>query len=234
MVNQDILNYINTESSQGQSKDAIVAALVAAGWQQDMIAEAYQTLYPTTSTVAATSATGAHATEKEYPITLLWIFKVPIMMFIVMAIGFAFNIVIPYLVIAFPIYLIANPLIRYYFHYSVEDKYLVVNQGVIKRSQRNLPYGVIQNVFVKQDLFDRIFGLASLRIMNASAPGQKPKRASFRLTGLANDQSTANAIGSSGNKLNIPGLKKQHAESLRDLILQKMKENPLEDNLSGL
>jgi hypothetical protein len=41
-------------------------------------------------------------------------------------------------------------------------------------------------------------------------------------------------VGFSGNKVNIPGLTKQNAEILKGIILQKMKENPIEDSQSGL
>ncbi len=88
-----------------------------------------------------------------------------------------------------------------------------------------MPYGVIQNVFIKQDLFDRIFGLATLRIENASQAG------GARDIRIRQGQEN---LGASGNKVNIPGLKKQNAEELKNLILKKIKENPIEDSQSGL
>ena len=103
-------------------------------------------------------------TEKRYPITALWIFKSPILIFIVSIIAFVFGLWFPYLVIAFPILLIANPLMRTNFHFALEPKHFMVRQGVLSKKQRIFPYGVIQSVFVKQDLFDRIFGLASFKI----------------------------------------------------------------------
>ena len=41
-------------------------------------------------------------------------------------------------------------------------------------------------------------------------------------------------IGFSGNKVSIPGLAKQNAEILKNIILKKIKENPIEDSQSGL
>ena len=173
-------------------------------------------------------------TEKDYPITTLWVFKAPIIMFLVSAIALFFGIWFPYLVIAFPILLIINPLNRANFHYSLEDKFFIVRQGILSKKQRTVPYGVIQNVFVKQDLFDRIFGLALLSIENASQgggflSGKKSKNFKLSGTGVIVPGET---VGSSGNKVNVPGLKKQDAESLKVLILQKIKENPIEE--SGL
>lgn len=137
--------------------------------------------------------------------------------------------IIPYFIIAIPILLIANPLIRSRFHYILDDKYIRIHQGVISKKERNLPYGVIQHVFLKQDIFDRIFGLATLRLENAGQ-GAEPVK-SFRLTGVTKN---SDSLGASGNKINIPGLKKKDAEALKVLVLQKMKENPLEDGQSGL
>jgi len=164
-------------------------------------------------------------TEKDYPIATLWIFKAPIIIILMNVVALFFGRYFPVLVLAFPVYLIANPLIRGNFHYSLGEKFLLVKQGVISKKQRNLPYGVIQNVFLRQDLFERIFGLATLRIENAAQAG-----------GARNvpTQQEQENVGASGNKVNIPGLKKQDAEELRNLILKKIKENPLEDSQSGL
>lgn len=171
-------------------------------------------------------------TEKKYPITKLWIFKAPIIIILMNVVALFFGYYFPYLVLALPIMLIANPLIRMNFHYSLDEKFFDVRQGVISKKHKNLPYAVMQNVFVKQDVFDRIFGLASLKIENASLSGGKvKKRKSFSLTSSKSDNES---VGASGNKVNIPGLKKQSAEELKNLILQKIKENPLEDSQSGL
>ncbi len=185
----------------------------------------------------------ATITEKNYPITSLWIFKAPIVIVIISVIGLVFGIWFPYLVIALVVFLISNPLIRSKFHYTLDSKYFVVDQGVIKKVHRSLPYGVIQNVFVKQDIFDRIFGLSTLSVENAASAGDLKninKQALVRasafgggIAGLA-ASSSEDRIGASGNKVNIPGLKKADAELLKQAILQKMKENPIHDSGSGL
>jgi hypothetical protein len=178
------------------------------------------------------------ATEKEYPITTLWVFKAPMIIILLNIVTFGYYFF--YLVLAIPIMLIINPLTKKNFHYSLEKETLIVNQGILSKKQRNLPYGVIQHVFVRQDLFDRIFGLASLRIENASqgggALGSGGMR-SFRLSGgntRRGDSWSTESIGASGNRIDIPGLRKQKAEELKNLILQKIKENPIEDSQSGL
>ncbi|MDO9230927.1 MAG: PH domain-containing protein [bacterium] len=175
-------------------------------------------------------------TEKNYPITKLWIFKAPIIIILLNVVALFFGYYFPYLVLAIPIMLIVNPLIRANFHYSLDDKFFDIKQGVISKKRRSLPYGVIQNVFVKQDLFDRIFGLATLRVENASqaggGSGERWWNKSYGSKATAYGQNEG--VGSSGNKVNIPGLKKQNAEDLKSYILQKIKENPIEDSQSGL
>lgn len=120
--------------------------------------------------------------------------------------------------------LIATYLQLINFHYSLDDKAIVLRQGIFSKKQRLMHYGSIQNVLVKQDLYDKIFGLASITIENAShgAGFQNIRR------------SATDLLGFRGNKICVPGLKKQNAEALRNIILQKMKDNPIQDSKSGL
>ena len=233
MPNDEIINYIKSELAKGESKEAIINSLSQAGWQNSDIQEAFNAISALASSVTAPpQLTNEIVTEKNYPITKLWIFKSPIIFVVISIVVWS-----PDLAILSPILLIANLLIRANFHYSTEDKFLVVKQGVFSKKQRNLPYGVIQNIFVKQDVFDRIFGLASLRIENASQGGGGFFSGNKSFLGLKlgrTYQQQDETLGSSGNKVNIPGLKKSSAESLKAVILQRMKENPIEDSQSGL
>lgn len=137
-----------------------------------------------------------------------------------------------------PFRLITAILRRATFHYSIENDFLTLRQGILSRQQRHIPYGVIQNLFVKQDLFDRVFGLASLTVENASQgagslatpQGQKV----FGMKVSNRGQQPMEMVGFSGNKVSIPGLTKINAELLKEIVLQKMKENPIEDSQSGL
>ncbi len=200
-------------------------------------------------------------TEKDYPIRGLWVFKSIIyylVVFIVIAIFF-FNWSISYddlslweslfkdseLKIYFWVYVAVVPfslmmaiLRRATFHYSIEPQFLTLRQGILSRQQRHIPYGVIQNLFVKQDLFDRIFGLASLTIENAAQGGgvlsapQDQKIFGMRLG--AQQRQQLEMVGFSGNKVSIPGLTRANADILKGIVLQKIKENPIEDSQSGL
>lgn len=196
-------------------------------------------------------------TEKNYPVQGLWVFKSilgPLLSLIIIVPLFWFSrfgeskdskislYVSLYvsLIIIFAIFplVIITILRRATFHYSIEGDFLTLRQGILSKQQRHIPYGVIQNLFVKQDLFDRIFGLASLTIENASqgasslAAPQEQKVFGLRVGNQRQQQ--MEMVGFSGNKVSIPGLTKANAEILKGIILQKMKENPIEDSQSGL
>lgn len=192
-------------------------------------------------------------TEKNYPVQGLWILKsilgsilsliifVPLFLFSRGAESQSTEKINFYLIIIIgliPFHLIITILRRATFHYSIEDNFLTLRQGILSKQQRHIPYGVIQNLFVKQDLFDRIFGLASLAIENASQGGsnvdnqQEQKVFGLRVGNQRRQQ--VEMVGFSGNKVSIPGLTKANAEILKGIVLQKMKENPIEDSQSGL
>jgi len=183
-------------------------------------------------------------TEKNYPVQGLWIFKsnfVPLFTLLFSSLIFflayyaydtsetskdseAVFYIFLLMVGLSIIYFIDTILKRANFHYSIEEKFLTVKQGILSKQQRHIPYGAIQNLFVKQDLLDRIFGLASLTIENASQGSGA----------LGTPRQQVEIVGFFGNKVIIPGLTQKDAEILKGIILQKMKENPIDDSQSGL
>ncbi len=179
-------------------------------------------------------------TEKDYPISTIWIFKSPLVMTLISIVAYIFGYYFPVFLILIPVLLVVNPLTRRNFHFSIGEKFLEVKQGILSRGERHIPYGVIQNVLVKQDIFDRIFRIASLSIENASAGAgnTSPEKKFLGMAlGTKNHKQpwyTEGFLGYSGNKINIPGLKKQDAEALKEVVLKKVKENPIEDSRSGL
>lgn len=190
------------------------------------------------------------AAVKKYPIQKLWILKIaatPLLSLAVLAAVFIYlsyhNIISAsilknynmLLIMALGLFALVMPTLKVLtFRYYIEDKFLTLKQGIVSRQERHIPYGVIQNIFIKQDLFDRIFGLASLMIENASKeePGQRTQ-VIWGITFAPKNQ-RQELVGFMGNRVNIPGLKKVDAEMLKNAILQKMKENPMENKRSGL
>ena len=240
MTNQKALDYITSGQAKGISPVMIRSSLIQAGWQPGDVDAAFTQIAnfqasnqtPVINSATPSSISESDISESDYPITTLWIFKYPIIMVTVSLVAIIFGIWFPYFVIAIPYFLIANPLIRKNFHFALEKEYFAVKQGVLSKKQRNLPYGVIQNVLVKQDIFDRLFGIAALTIENASEAGGSGISKWFSKS--QNQNNSADFIGSQGNKVSIPGLKKADAEALKSAILAKMKENPLGDTQSGL
>lgn len=188
-------------------------------------------------------------TEKNYPIRNIWLFKQILVALIILPIYFIFIfstsggalfasgaliIFLPFILIfglALGIPVFINVLRRSNFHYSLEQHFMVLHQGIISKQNRNVPYGRIQGVFVNQGLFDRIFGLASLTIEDFSDGGRSAMDASGY---VGSGKSRHEALGFVGSKIHIPGLKKADAEAMKEIILQKVKENPIEDSQSGL
>ncbi len=125
---------------------------------------------------------------------------------------------------------------RFTFHYTLEDDVLVVRQGILAKQQRYIPYHAIQDVLIERDIYDRFLGLASLTLENASLFGgvEPTPRSSVIVGGFrVRDFIQGGRIGTFGSGVFIPGLAKEHAQALRQIILQKVKEHP-ETSRSGL
>lgn len=171
-------------------------------------------------------------TEKDFPIQFVWLFKslLGTLFVLLMTFGMARFGYINYFLILFvgfaPIAFVISYLQLNNFHFAMEDKFWVLKQGVISKEERNVPYGVIQHVFVKQDLFDRVFGIASVTIENAT-------KSLAEIQTQKTQKAPLERIGFSGNTVTIPGLKIENAQKLKLTILAQMKRNPIEEN-SGL
>lgn len=187
-------------------------------------------------------------TENEYPVESNWILKIPLnfLIFTIIISFFLSLFLIPmamFLTEGWMIFLIVIGIVIFTmvgigilsmvvaslskdnFHYSIEKEFMIFHQGIITKQQKNLPYGVIQDLIVSQDIADRFFGLASLSIENASFGGGQV---------YARGQAAGAWIGFVGNVATIPGLTKQSAEILKNILLSKMKEYPTTNNRSGL
>ena len=80
-------------------------------------------------------------------------------------------------------------------------------------------------------------GIASLILENASSGGGAGNLGTTKIFGLrvnTNKNKNMDNLGFQGGQISIPGLKKQDAETLKNILLQNIKANPIEDKLSGL
>lgn len=89
--------------------------------------------------------------------------------------------------------------IKYYiktYFYEDEQDFLTIRKGVIMPAQIHVQYGKIQDVYVDQDLLDRILGIYDVHISSATY--------------------------SSGIEAHIDGVDKAGAEGLKNLLLHKI------------
>jgi membrane protein YdbS with pleckstrin-like domain len=194
-------------------------------------------------------------TEKTYPVQSVWLFKSALqtlLSFLVFSVIVTlrnldhldqlWKIFLFYsicLAVGLGINAIISYLRRATFHFSIDEKFLTVRQGIIQKQEKHVPYAVIQHVLIKQDLADRILGLATFAVENATR-GKDNEDGTQRVFGMKVKVSEQRrrrqlqTIGFKGNRLTIPGMRREDAAALRAVILQKMKENPLDDNQSGL
>ena len=130
--------------------------------------------------------------------------------------------------------LIYKLLARATFSYSFEEHFLVLHQGIITRSQRNIPWAVIQHVILKQDVLDKILGLGTVMVENAvqDQTAMMQQQGYNRVYGK--QQANMENIGFLGNRVTIPGLKIADAQLLKAAILQKVHANIVHPSVTGL
>ncbi|MBI5226096.1 PH domain-containing protein [Candidatus Micrarchaeota archaeon] len=88
---------------------------------------------------------------------------------------------------------------RYFaaYYYDIGKDFLAIRKGWITPREVQLPYEKMQDVYMDQDLFDRLFGLWDVHV------------------------STATMM--SGMEAHMDGVNRQTAEKLRELLLDKIK-----------
>ncbi|MBI2443650.1 MAG: PH domain-containing protein [Candidatus Magasanikbacteria bacterium] len=170
-------------------------------------------------------------TEKNYPVQARWLIYAGVVYLPVLIIAALLSAWTREWFLAatafFGLVFFLNLIMRANFHFTIDDgPFLTVRQGlsVFWQQEKQSPYGRIQNVLINRGIFDRLLGLSTLVIENASAGGQ---------SGLGR-RGTQGPLGFFGNRITIPGLTQAHAEELKALLLQKIKEHPLSDARSGL
>ena len=108
-----------------------------------------------------------------------------------------FLVLISSVVMFFLIYLYQRWYYAVYF-YDFTPDYIVIKKGPISPQEITIPYERIQDVYVDQDLLDRIFGLYDVHLSSATI--------------------------SSGMQAHIDGVKKSAADGLRSALLQTVSE----------
>ncbi len=55
------------------------------------------------------------------------------------------------------------------FSWSFTPDFFLIKEGVVSRKETHLPYGTIQDVILEQSVFERLFGISTVRIENAAS-----------------------------------------------------------------
>jgi len=117
------------------------------------------------------------------------------------AFGWLGLVVIGFFVLLFLIFLLIYFYQRWYFavyFYDLTPEFIQIKKGPITPREITIPYERIQDVYVDQDLLDRIFGLYDVHLSSATI--------------------------SSGMEAHIDGVEKPAAEGLRNALLQTVQQ----------
>ena len=84
------------------------------------------------------------------------------------------------------------------YFYDLTDDFIIIRKRVLTPREITIPYERVQDVYVDQDLLDRVFGLYDVHLSSATI--------------------------SSGMEAHIDGVEKAAADGLRKVILEKVSE----------
>ncbi len=85
-------------------------------------------------------------------------------------------------------WVIVTPLLRLWVNnlsYYIEDERITVHKGFIAKVQQNIPYRAVTDFMLYRSLYDRILGIASIRIQTAGQ-GPTPTGYEGNIAGLVN------------------------------------------------
>ncbi|MEM4296700.1 MAG: PH domain-containing protein [Candidatus Anstonellales archaeon] len=90
--------------------------------------------------------------------------------------------------------------ILYYktYYYNIKEDSIIIREGVWFKSQISFPYYRIQDVYIDQDIFDKLLGLYDVHL--------------------------ATAAPTSARLAHIDGLNEENATKIRDILLEKIKK----------
>ena len=136
---------------------------------------------------------------------ILWIVVSVILAFVMMFPPLAGGALLFFAVIAaiFIIYTIINwwyqnkYFQRYY--YDIRKNFLVIKKGVFMPRETTLPFDKMQDVYMDQDIWDRVFNLWDLHVSTATI--------------------------ASGFNAHIDGVSKGNAETMREMLMKQIKAN---------
>ncbi len=108
---------------------------------------------------------------------------------------------IGFLVVFFLVFIITYIYQKLYYEvyfYDLTDRFIVIRKGVVTPREITVPYERVQDVYVDQDIFDRIFRLYDVHLSSATI--------------------------SSGIEAHIDGVERTAAQGLREMLLKTVSE----------
>jgi putative membrane protein len=109
-----------------------------------------------------------------------------------------FTCLIPLLLLNFILMYIYQVWYYQVYFYDLTDDFIIIRKRVLTPREITIPYERVQDVYVDQDLLDRMFGLYDVHLSSATI--------------------------SSGMEAHIDGVEKEAADGLRKIILEKVSE----------
>jgi len=118
------------------------------------------------------------------------------------------GIVIIIALLIFFLHIIVIYIYQYYYfllyYYDLTENFVVIRKGVFANREITIPYLRIQDVYVDQDIFDRLFGLYDVHLSSATV--------------------------TSGFEAHIDGLSNNGAQGIKTLLLQKLQSIRMQKN----
>jgi hypothetical protein len=250
--NKQVEDYIKNCTVSNIPKGQIVNSLVNAGWTQDDINDTFKTFNAPIVKRGIVSGTTAGAigsvpeapmsprviTKKEYPVTVLWGFKLFIIAIFISIVALLFGYWFPELLLILPFLPIIYLYQRRKIKFSLSDNTIniagvykrhnkssfALSKGDSKKGSISIPYSKISGVHTQQDVFDMIFGLSGVFV--DLSQDEKKKKKSFIEKKLA-PLFLGNVAYVQGDNFIIPGLTKKNAEILESIILDRMPHEQL-------
>jgi len=127
---------------------------------------------------------------------------IPILVIIFAVLAILIKNMLPILLLAFALIVLAKFVYEIFYlkkyYYNLSDNALVIRKGVFTIKEIVIPFDKIQNVFVDQDIFDRIFSLWDTHVSTVT-PGSEMEG-------------------------HIDGLNQQNARKIANMLLEKIKQ----------
>ncbi|MHB8710177.1 MAG: PH domain-containing protein [Minisyncoccota bacterium] len=222
MPNDQLVAYIRSEFARGVDRATVIHSLVTASWKVEDINAAIASIDGVSNqhipSAPQAPMASAMTLKDQYPLsprkywkkmiekTFLWIIILvlasPIVIIAIMGGGSTTSVIVSFSIVLLILAFIMGGYsiyVRAYIHryyYDATGSYITIKKGVFAPAEIHVQYTKIQDVYVDQDIIDRIMGLYDVHLASATA--------------------------ASGIEAHIDGVEKTAADCLKNFLLQKL------------